>query len=50
MRVPKNEGVLVRPIRECSVEVTGRASSQDKSNACREYIVCRPGTAGHDPG
>ena len=48
MRIPKNEGVLVHPSH--SVEVTGRASSQDKSNACREYIVCRPGTDGHDPG
>jgi hypothetical protein len=47
MRIPKNGGVLVTLH---SVEATGRASSQDKSNACREYIVCRPGTDGHDPG
>ena len=50
MRIPKNEGVLVHPSPNASVEATGRASSQDKSNACREYIVCRPGTDGHDPG
>ena len=33
-----------------SMEVAGRASGQDKSNARREYIVYRQGTASHDPG
>ena len=47
MRIPKTKAFSFTLH---SVEVTGRASSQDKSNACREYIVCRPGTDGHDPG